>query len=153
MNKLKAIKTQDNLILLATFLDGTIKEYDIKPLFKIYPQLKELENRTLFDNVKIDTGGYGVSWNDELDLDAETIWECGTRIGQIPSDLIMEVAIALSKARIQSGLTQKQLAEKTGIYQADISKIERGIGNPSINWLQKLADGMGMDLKITFIPK
>ncbi|MCI8673466.1 MAG: helix-turn-helix transcriptional regulator [Lachnospiraceae bacterium] len=51
------------------------------------------------------------------------------------------------------GMTQKQLAEKAGIYQADISKIERGIANPSLNTLKRLAEGMDMTLKLEFIPK
>lgn len=50
-------------------------------------------------------------------------------------------------------MTQKELAEKTGIYQADISKLERGIGNPSLSTLKRLADGLGMKLQIDFIIK
>ena len=57
---------------------------------------------------------------------------------------------ALIDARKQSGLTQKQLAERTGIAQADISRLERGIGNPSLKTLHRLAEGMGMRLKIDF---
>ena len=60
---------------------------------------------------------------------------------------------AMINARKESGLTQKQLAEKTGITQGDISKMERGNGNPSIRTLQRLADGMGMILKVEFLPK
>lgn len=47
----------------------------------------------------------------------------------------------------------KQLSEATGIYQADISKIERAAANPSLNTLKMIADSMGMDLKIEFAPK
>ena len=54
-------------------------------------------------------------------------------------------------ARTASGLTQKQLAEKTGIAQADISKLERGNANPSLRTLQRLAAGMGMNVKIEFV--
>lgn len=59
---------------------------------------------------------------------------------------------AMIDARKSSGLTQKQLAEKTGINQADISKLERGSGNPSLRTLQRLAAGMGMRLKLEFEP-
>lgn len=59
---------------------------------------------------------------------------------------------AMIDARKQSGMTQKQLAEKTGINQADISKLERGNGNPSLRTLQRLAEGMGMRLKLAFEP-
>ncbi|MBQ3545283.1 MAG: helix-turn-helix transcriptional regulator [Lachnospiraceae bacterium] len=64
-----------------------------------------------------------------------------------------DVIRAIVEARISRNLTQKQLAERTGINQADISKLENGTRNPSLNLLKRLADGMDMVLKIEFIPK
>lgn len=66
-----------------------------------------------------------------------------------------ELAImqAMIDARKQSGLTQKQLSERTGIAQSDISKMENGSANPSVRTLLRLADGLGMHLKIEFVPK
>lgn len=60
---------------------------------------------------------------------------------------------AIIEARRRSGLTQKELAERTGIAQGDISKLENGNANPSIRTLQRLASGMGMTLKVEFIPR
>ncbi len=65
----------------------------------------------------------------------------------------MDVIRAIVDARVCQNLTQKELAERTGINQADISKIENGTRNPSLNLLKRLADGMGMALKIEFVPK
>jgi toxin-antitoxin system, antitoxin component, xre family len=59
---------------------------------------------------------------------------------------------AIIDARKVSGLTQKDLAERTGIAQSDISKLENGSANPSLRTLQRLADGMGMKLKLEFVP-
>ncbi len=59
---------------------------------------------------------------------------------------------AIIDARKESGLTQKQLSERTGIAQADISKLESGNANPSVRTLQRLAAGMGMRVKIEFQP-
>lgn len=59
---------------------------------------------------------------------------------------------AIINARKESGLTQKQLSERTGIAQADISKLESGNANPSVRTLQRLAAGMGMRVKIEFQP-
>lgn len=64
-----------------------------------------------------------------------------------------DVIRAIVDARVSQNLTQKQLAERSEINQADISKLENGIRNPSINLLKRLADGMDMALKIEFIPK
>lgn len=65
----------------------------------------------------------------------------------------MEVMRALIEARISQNLTQKELSERTGIAQTEISRIERGTRNPSIKVLQKLAKGMGMYLQIHFVPR
>ena len=58
---------------------------------------------------------------------------------------------AMIDARNSSGLTQKQLSERSGIAQGDISKLENGNGNPSIRTLKRLADAMGKKLRIEFM--
>ena len=65
----------------------------------------------------------------------------------------MDVIRAIVNARTNQNLTQNELAKRTGINQADISKLENGTRNPSINLLKRLAEGMGMNLKIEFVPK
>mgnify|MGYP004603086881 FL=1 len=63
-----------------------------------------------------------------------------------------DIINAMIKARKEKGLTQKQLSELTGISQADISRIENGTRNPSLEMIKRLATGMGMRLKLEFIP-
>lgn len=65
----------------------------------------------------------------------------------------MNVIRAIIDARILQRMTQKELSEKTGIAQTEISRLENGTRNPSLRLLQRLADGMGMALKVTFVPK
>ncbi|MCR5634507.1 MAG: helix-turn-helix domain-containing protein [Lachnospiraceae bacterium] len=50
-------------------------------------------------------------------------------------------------------ITQKELSERTGITQADISRIENGTRNPSLSMMKRIAEGLGMCLKLEFIPK
>ncbi|MCL2030444.1 MAG: helix-turn-helix domain-containing protein [Oscillospiraceae bacterium] len=59
---------------------------------------------------------------------------------------------AMIDARKNSGLTQKELAERTGMAQGDISKLEKGGGNPSLKTLQRLAAAMDMKLRLEFLP-
>ena len=59
---------------------------------------------------------------------------------------------ALIDARKQAGITQLELSKRTGIAQGDISKMERGSANPSIHTLQRLAAGMGMSVRLQFVP-
>ena len=58
---------------------------------------------------------------------------------------------AIMEARAKTGLTQKQLSERTGISQADISRLERGTANPSIKTLQRIAKALGRRVQIEFI--
>lgn len=62
-----------------------------------------------------------------------------------------EVARALIAARLDAHLTQKELAQKSGIRQSNISRIENGNSSPTVSTLQALANGMGKKLKISFI--
>ena len=64
----------------------------------------------------------------------------------------MAIIRAIVEAREASHLTQKELSERTGIAQAEISKLENGSRNPSIKLLHRLAAGMRMNLKIVFEP-
>ena len=64
----------------------------------------------------------------------------------------LEPEFALIEARSKAGLTQQELADKTGISQPDISKLESGNANPSLNTLRRLADAMGMRVKVEFEP-
>ena len=63
-----------------------------------------------------------------------------------------EIVQALIEARKASGMTQKELSDITGIAQGDISKMETGNANPSIRTLIRLAEGMGMRIKVQFCP-
>ena len=65
----------------------------------------------------------------------------------------MNVIRAMIDARISKNMSQKDLSEKTGIAQTEISRLENGTRNPSIKLLQRLADGMDMVLNVSFTPK
>ena len=63
-----------------------------------------------------------------------------------------DIIQAMIDARTRQNITQKELSNKTGITQADISRIENGTRNPSLSMVKKLARGLGMQLKLEFIP-
>ena len=69
--KLKEIKGENNVK----------KIYDVRPLIEKYSSFKDLINiKGLFKQVKIDKGGYGISWNDNIDLSCNTLWNEGRLI-------------------------------------------------------------------------
>ncbi len=130
------------------FQDGKVKRYDIASLFDKYPQLRTLEDRNLFLSGKL-MGAYGIVWNDDLDIEAETIYEDGETIRTEKPVIENPAARAVAAARAVSGLSQKQLAQMTGIDQSDISKIERGTANPSISTLERIAKALGGKLTVS----
>jgi len=133
-----------------TFQGGEIKEYDMALLFEKYPSLHALEDRELFLSGKL-MGGYGIVWNDELDIDMETVYEDGRTLA-VTAPANQMLAQAVSTARARTGLTQKQAASLAGLDQSDFSKIERGLANPSVSTLERIAKALDGTLTIGIIP-
>ena len=59
-----------------------------------------------------------------------------------------ELIEKLIKARLEANLTQKELAQKCGMKQSNISRLESGKSNPTIRFLKKLANSLDCDLVI-----
>lgn len=68
------IEPTDDMNLIVTFEGGIMKKYDITKLYSEIPLFKELQNKKLFRSVKIDVGGYGMTWNKDIDLSRDEIW-------------------------------------------------------------------------------
>jgi len=64
--------------LLVQFQNGENRVFDCNPLLSD-PSFAPLQNDSLFRSVRVDTGGYGVSWTDEIDLSESEIWIKGTK--------------------------------------------------------------------------
>lgn len=77
--KIKEITVSNELELLILFENKIKKKYNCKPLL-VYPQFKLLENDAFFKTVKVDPGGYGISWNSEIDLSEYELWSNGKEI-------------------------------------------------------------------------
>ena len=80
-----------------------------------------------------------VYWNEELDIDVETPYYDGLNVTNEYDDV--EAAIVgykIKQKRLELELSQEELAYKIGIDQSDLSKIERGYGNPSLKMLHKI---------------
>lgn len=141
------LKFLDGTAMAVTFQDGAVKRYDMSALFPKYPQLQALKDRELFISGKL-MGAYGIYWNDDLDVEVETIYEDGETIGKELIPIHSASSQAVTAARARAGLSQKQLAALTGIDQSDISKIERGMANPSVATLERIAKALGGRLSI-----
>lgn len=76
-NKVKSVTVLDNYNLLIGFACGKNKIYDLKPLFEKYDNFCLLKDISVLKTAKVDIGGYGVIWGDELDLSCNELWDNG----------------------------------------------------------------------------
>jgi hypothetical protein len=73
--KVKTVRPLADYQLLVTFENGEQKKYHISPLFNKWTPFRSLETIDgLFEQAKVDKGGYGISWNDELDLSCNELY-------------------------------------------------------------------------------
>lgn len=80
-NKVADVKILGEYTLLIYFCDNTKKKYDVKPLFNKYDIFKNLAlDKGLFENIRVDAGGYGISWNDDIDLSCDELYSNGTEV-------------------------------------------------------------------------
>lgn len=124
MDRIKEIETKDNGILICKFINGIEKEYDIKPLIKKYTTFKKLNNKYFFNKARVDCGGYGVSWNEEIDIATEEIWKNGKTLnGYITPDILKVEAIdnytlkILFKTKEEKIYNMKKLIEEKPYYR------------------------------------
>ena len=132
------------------FLEGCVKRYDALSLSDKFPQLLALKDRKLFTKGKL-MGFGGVVWNDDLDIDAETIYEEGEDVTDEYPDLpLFQIGYRVKQARLEKEMSQEELSAVSGIQQADISRIEKGSANPSVKTLMRIASALGTPLLVSF---
>jgi hypothetical protein len=67
--------------LLVQFQNGEQKLYDVRPLFDKWEGFKALViTNGLFAQAKVDAGGYGIRWNDEIDLSCDELYYNGVSV-------------------------------------------------------------------------
>lgn len=76
--KVKTVISLGGLSLMVRFENGHVRQYDVSQLLNRFPDFQALvDNPALFHLVKVDPGGYGVSWNDDIDLSCDELWYNG----------------------------------------------------------------------------
>lgn len=76
-HKIAEISPLPDLRLLVRFMSGEVKQYSLKPMLERHETFQDLINDELFRQVRVDAGGFGISWNDEIDLSCNELWEHG----------------------------------------------------------------------------
>ncbi len=142
--KVKEVKALPDLKLWVRFIGGATKIYDVKPLLKKWESFKAFKKHpALFKKVQVDAGGYGIIWNDDLDLACNELWYGGV-VENTGDVMATELLCSLVAARQKKGLSQRDMEEKTGIKQPVIARVENGDSDPQLSTLIKMASAAGM---------
>lgn len=122
--KITSVAALPDYILLVGFSTGEFKQFDIKPLIAKYPPFKALTQvNGLYEQVKIDMGGYGLVWNDELDLSADGLYEQGQpcqppeNIEKYKQELIEQLIAARKKSKTFSKTTRNSFGCCSTLYR------------------------------------
>jgi hypothetical protein len=122
-HKVQAVQPLPDYSLLVSFENSEQKKYNIKPLFDKWEAFKALSTITgLFEQVNVDAGGYGVSWNDEIDLSCNELYENG-------------VDVSNSLLAWDPDFAKLTPSERERLIQAD-NEFENGetVNHNAINW-------------------
>ncbi len=141
-HKVKNVFALPEYKLSVQFSEGVTKIYDVKPLFeKLLPFVDLKNNPQEFACVSVDVGGYGIVWNDELDLSCDELWENGARV-DTPFDGLMAFSDAtelwgLNESTLRKAITYGKLVNgvdvckfgKQWVVSVEAMKREYGNGN------------------------
>ena len=109
-HKIKYVYPVPDCRLVIQFSEGVSKEYDVNPLFKRLPVFEALrDDEVLFNSVKVDLGGCGIVWNEELDLSCDELWEHGVQV-KTPFDGLMAFGDATEIWGLNESTLRKAIA-------------------------------------------
>lgn len=139
-HKVKFVFPLDDYKLLVQFCVGVTKVYDVKPLFEWKDVFKTLKENNLFYDVIVDVGGYGVSWNDNVDLSCDELWENGQEF-KTPFDGLMSMSDAttiwgLNESTLRKAIVYGKLKNGTDVckygkqWVVSIESMFREYGQP-----------------------
>lgn len=121
-HKVKSVSTLPDFKLSVQFCEGVTKLYDLAPLFDKIPAFNYLkDNSNEFVNVCVDVGGYGIIWDDELDLSCDELWNNGTQV-DTPFDGLMAFSDATELWGLNESTLRKAIAYGKLVNGIDVCK-------------------------------
>jgi len=76
-HRIKSVQPLPDMVLHVEFINGSVKRYDVKPIMERWEVFKDLTQGGLFNLVSVDKGGYGVVWNEYIDIACNELWDNG----------------------------------------------------------------------------
>lgn len=157
-NKIRHIEIRADYIIEATFVSDVVKQYDFKKLIQTHNAFMPLRSEGLFKTAKIDCGGYGICWNDEIDIDAAEIWYNGKILLNSDDDIFNYLKVvaeetnpeyiikALDEIAKIKGMAN--VAKQMGIGRESLYKSLGGKSKPLFETIYKTLQALGYQLTI-----
>ena len=121
-HKVKSISPLADFKLSVQFSEGVTKLYDVKPLFENIPAFSYLKDHPdEFTCAAVDVGGYGIIWNDELDLSCDELWEHGVQVNT-PFDGLMAFSDATELWGLNESTLRKAISYGKLVNGVDVCK-------------------------------
>lgn len=121
-HKIKAVNPLPDYMLSVQFAEGITKLYDVKPLIIQWDQFRSFEEHPeLFVDVKVDSGGYGIIWDDDLDLSCDELFANGKTV-KTPFDGLMAFTDATELWGLNESTLRKAIAYGKLINGVDACK-------------------------------
>lgn len=121
-HKVKNVAPLADFKLSIQFSEGVTKLYDLKPLFEKLSAFQYLKNNPAeFECVSVDVGGYGIVWNDDLDLSCDELWENGMVV-ETPFDGLMAFSDATELWGLNESTLRKAITYGKLVNGVDVCK-------------------------------
>lgn len=121
-HKVKDVTPLSDFRLSVQFCEGVTKVYDLKPLFEKFTVFKGLKDKPeTFYDVVVDTGGYGIVWNDNIDLSCDELWNNGVT-EKTPFDGLMALSDATQFWKLSESTLRKAVSYGKLVKGIDICK-------------------------------
>lgn len=121
-HKIKSVTPTSDFCLIVQFSEGTTKKYKVDALFNRIPAFTVFIEKPLdFYHVQVDTGGYGISWSDDLDLSSDELWTNG-KVIETPFDGLLSFKDASDIWNLDESTLRKAVSNKKFINGIDVCK-------------------------------
>lgn len=146
-HKLVSIYPLSGHRLLGFFSDQEARVYPMEPLIESHPAFAPLRDHDLFYDVRVDAGGYGISWNDDIDLSSNEVYEHGESVDVAAlgkSSLLQEIVRSRQDARF----SQSAIEAASGVRQPVIARMETASSNPQLDTILRTLAPLGKTLAV-----
>ena len=140
-HKVKCVNVLPEFKLCVQFSEGVTKIYDVNKLFDKHMMFLPLKEKpVLFNDVVVDQGGYGIVWNDDIDISCDELWANGKTI-DTPFDGLMAFSDAtllwnLNESTLRKAITYGKLVNGVDVCKfgkqwiVSIDAMKREYGEP-----------------------